>query len=118
MKRRMISLAALLLLLMSMSVNTAMAAANIVDADPELTISGTKANCYVDCVSDDPSDKLSVTLTLWCGESIVDTWSDSGTGSVTIDEDCTVVRGNTYRLVMIYRINGVLQPQVSVSANS
>ena len=117
MKRRVISLAALLLLLVSMSVNMAMAATEAVHGRPDLTINGTTANCYVK-LTGNSDDELSVTLTLWCGESIVDTWSDSGTGSVTIDEDCTVVRGNTYRLVMIYRINGVLQPQVSVSANS
>lgn len=117
MKKRVVSLVALLLLLVTVSVNTALAETYAVRGRPNLTINGTTASCYVKLIGDS-EDELSATLTLWCGESVVDSWSDSGPGSVTIDEDCTVVRGNTYKLVLTYRLNGVLQPQVAVTANS
>lgn len=115
MKKRFLSLTAAVLLVMAFTVN---AAARVEQNEPRLSISGTTATCFVNYRSAGATDRVKVTLTLWCGESIVDSWSNSGTGSVTISENCTVVRGNTYELVMIPTVNGVVKPQVSVTARS
>ena len=113
--KRVLSLAAVFLLLLSLSVN---AAARWDKNQPALVIKGTTAYCSIDYQSAKTTDKVKVTLTLWCGESPVDSWTESGTGGVVISEECSVVRGNTYRLVATPVVNGVAKPQLSVTADS
>ena len=48
----------------------------------------------------------------------MDKWTESGYGEVVIEETCTVVKGNTYDLVMMPVVNGVALEPVTVSANS
>jgi|GEM_PF-7015752 len=64
MKRRMFSLAALMLLVLSISVQAAQLRAA---GNPSLSFSGTTANCYVNYRSASTSDKVSATLTLYQG---------------------------------------------------
>ena len=116
MRKRVFSMTAVVLLAMALFLQTPTARA--IRGRPELTISGTTATCSVKLESGNSGDVLDVTLTLWCGESIVNSWSKSGAGSVSISERCSVVRYNTYELVLTYRVNGVLKPQVSVTADS
>ena len=115
MKKRIFSLALLAVMVLSL---TAQAATFALSGTPKLTISGTTATCSVDYSSTNADDELRVTLTLWCGESIVDKWTESGYGEVVIEETCKVVKGNTYDLVMMPVVNGVAQSAVTVSANS
>ena len=115
MKKRVFSLVLLSIMVLSL---TAQAATFALSGKPKLTISGTTATCSVDYSSTNADDELRVTLTLWCGESIVDKWTESGYGEVVIEETCKVVKGNTYDLVMMPVVNGVAQSAVTVSANS
>ena len=115
MKKRVFSLVLLSIMVLSL---TAQAATFALSGTPKLTISGTTATCSVDYSSTNADDELRVTLTLWCGESIVDKWSETDYGYVSITETCTVVKGNTYDLVMMPVVNGVAQSTVTVSANS
>ena len=115
MKKRVFSLVLLSIMVLSL---TAQAATFALSGKPKLTISGTTATCSVEYVSSNADDELRVTLTLWCGESIVDKWTESGYGEVVIEETCKVVKGNTYDLVMMPVVNGVAKPAVTVSANS
>ena len=115
MKKRVFSLVLLSIMVLSL---TAQAATFALSGKPKLTISGTTATCSVEYVSSNADDELRVTLTLWCGESIVDKWTESGYGEVVIEETCKVVKGNTYDLVMMPVVNGVAQSAVTVSANS
>ena len=115
MKKRIFSLALLAVMVLSL---TAQAATFAPSGKPKLTISGTTATCSVEYVSSNADDELKVTLALWCGESIVDSWTETGYGEVVIEETCKVVKGNTYDLVMTPVVNGVAQSTVTVSANS
>lgn len=83
-----------------------------------LDIEGTTATCSASYYSGNENDHLKVILTLWCGESIVATWSKAGYGSVDMCETCNVVKGNRYDLVMMPVYNGVAQETVTVSAYS
>lgn len=115
MKKRIISL--VLLAVMTLSL-TAQAATWSLRGTPRLTISGTTATCSVSCRSGNSDDEIKIILTLWCGESIVDSWSETGTGSVTMEETCRVVAGNYYELVMMPIVNGETLEPVTTSAYS
>ena len=113
MKRRMFSLAALLLLMLSISVQAAQPRA--VSNRPTLSFSGTTASCYVNCKGASTSDDLYATLTLYQGNTYVDSWSGSGTGSVFVSGQCAVKSGKSYTLTLSYSVNGEAKPSVSVS---
>lgn len=116
MKKRIVSLVLLAMMLLSLTAQAIEPRATV--NRPSLTISGTTANCFVCYVADDTDDTVKVTLALWCGDNIVNSWTETGTGKVTIDEDCKVVKGNTYDLVMMPVVNGVAKSTVTVSADS
>ena len=48
----------------------------------------------------------------------MDKWTETEYGYVSITETCTVVKGNTYDLVMMPVVNGVAKSTVTVSADS
>ena len=114
MKRRIFPLAVLLLLLLSVSAQAV--GLRAIRSSPSLTFDGTIAICSVDCKSGNSKDKLSVTLTLWQGNTQINSWSDSGTGRVIMSEQCTVKKGQSYKLTLSYSVNGQAQSSVSVSA--
>jgi len=74
---------------------------------PELRFDGTTATCSVSCRANNAKDKVEATLTLYQGESFVDSWNNSGTGRVFISGSCAVKSGKSYKLVLEYSINGI-----------
>ena len=115
MKKRIISLVLLAVMVLSL---TAQAATWNLRGTPRLTISGTTATCSVSCRSGNSDDEVKIILTLWCGESIVDSWTETGKGSVVMSETCHVVEGNYYELVMMPIVNGEALDPVTTSAYS
>lgn len=116
MKKRVISLAAVFLLVLSLSAQAADTRA--VSGSPKLTISGTTATCSVRYVAG-TKDSVSVTLSLKENGVRVASWSDSGTGSVTISEEYNGVKsGNRYELVLHAVVNGTVKPDVSVTVRT
>lgn len=63
---------------------------------PTLEFDGNIASCYARVVS--TGDNISVTMKLWYGNTLVDSWTKSGVSAVTLNETCTVTRGRTYTL--------------------
>lgn len=112
MRKRMISLATMLLLILSLTAQAAEPRA--IQAQPSLTFSGTTATCFVD-IMDKSNSKLTASLTLWQGSRRLASWSASGTGEVTISETYTVERGKSYKLVFNSTVNGKGQPEVTVT---
>lgn len=107
MKRRIFSLAAALLLVLSISAKAAENRA--IQPILRLSFSGTTAVCFGTCRSGNSSDRIAMTLILEQGGVEVDSWSASGYGQVTITEFSSVTKGKTYTLVMELSING--EPQ-------
>ena len=116
MKKRIFSL--VLLAVMALSLTAQAASPRMLSGSPKLKISGTTATCSATVESGNTNDEIKLILTLWCGESIVDSWSETGVGSVTIKETCKVVVGNYYELVMMPVVNGEALEPVTVSAYS
>jgi hypothetical protein len=111
MKRRFFLFVILLVLMLSF---TAHAASMAYVANPSLSFSGTTAYCAVVCRGDKTTDSISATLTLYQGNTQIDSWSNSGTFRVPVSGNCSVVSGVTYRLELTWTVNGVSQPDVSV----
>ncbi len=114
MKRRLFLFLSLLFLILSM---TAHAATTAYVANPSLSFSGTTAYCSVVCQGNKPTDSISATLTLYHGSSVVNSWSSSGKFCVPVSGNCTVTSGVTYRLELTWSVNGVSQPDISVTNN-
>ena len=70
----------------------------------KLTFSGTTANCMLTVKSSGAA--IDATLKLYHGTTMIDSWSASGTGSVTIGETHNCVSGQTYRLEAEVTVNG------------
>lgn len=114
MKRHILALGILLVLALTVSVQAIEPQA--VSSKPVLSFEGTTALCYVKCKGGSDSDTVEATLTLYQGTTYVDSWSNSGKGSVTISEECTVKSGKSYTLKLTYSINGASKPSVSTTA--
>lgn len=81
-----------------LSCTTAYAAeSRAVAARPSLSFDGTTANCEVVVTS---YGDIDITLSLWQGSTLIDSWSDSGFGMVSMSESCSVTKGKTYKLTV------------------
>lgn len=113
MKRRMISLALLVVLALSVSAQAVQPRASA--TYPTLVFSGTTATCSVSCKGDDPSDTVTATLTLYQGSNVVESWSASGRYRANISDSCAVQSGKTYTLTVEYTVNGEEMPSLSTT---
>lgn len=116
MKKKIASvLAPLLLLCILLAQTTQAAEIRLITRTAELSFNGTTAVCTAFCKGDSTKDSISATLTLYQGTTQIDSWSASGTGRVSFNEECKVEYGKTYRLELSCSINGAAQPAVSVT---
>lgn len=114
MRRRICVLIALLVLVLTIGVQAVEPRTS--DVRPNLSFTGTTANCSVICRGDESNDTVNATLTLYKGTTYVDSWSDSGTGRVTLRGSCKVESGQSYKLVVRYSVNGKSMPSASTTA--
>ena len=106
----------LLLVLSAIFAVSAYAASDrTIDVYPHLEFNGTKANCSVTILGERTTDKISATMELWQGNTLIDDWSASASGILKIDETTTVAKNKTYTLTVEYTVNGVEQTPVSIS---
>lgn len=111
MKKRFFAMAALLVLVLCVSAQAIEPLA--VKVTPILKFDGTMAECSVVCNGSSRSDEIDATLTLYHGDDVVDSWSNSGTYRVSVSGECRVVRGEEYTLEVTWSINGVRQQSTS-----
>ena len=88
MKKRMVVLLLVMIMISGLCVN-AMATERASQIKPKLSFSGKTANCSVTVVE---VGKLDVTLELWNGSEMVDSWSDSGTNYLNVSGSHAAVR--------------------------
>lgn len=105
MKKRMRAILLATVILSSLVISAAAAQARTIDAVPVLTFDGTTANCSVSITALGKS--ITATLELWRSDTLMDSWSDSATSRLIIDEDCKVTPGQTYTLKVNGTIGGV-----------
>lgn len=97
--------AALLLFLIAIPVS-AQATQRSTASIPNITFSGTTATCTVSVNGDSANDSISLTAKLYCGSDCIATWTDSGTGRLSIVKTKSVQSGKNYKLTADVTING------------
>lgn len=102
MKRRLIGTVAVLCLLLAVTANAVQM--RILRPTVSLSFSGTTANCSA--MVTDAGKKLDISLELWHGDDLVDSWPASGTGAVSVTGSCRVVKGETYTLIVTGTADG------------
>lgn len=73
---------------------------------PSLTFEGATAKCGI-VILGGTHDQIEVTLSLWHGNQLIDTWSEEGTGYLRMTESAQVTKEYTYTLEAVVAINGV-----------
>lgn len=114
MKKRMILLIAMIVFVLTMSVQAAEMRA--ISGKPILSFSGTTAYCSAVCTGEESRDRVCATLTLYQGSTYVDSWSGSGKGRISVSGNSTVKRGRSYTLTLTYSVNGTKKQSVSTRA--
>ena len=99
--RRILAFSITFILLFSVA---AFAATTAVGA-PSLTFSGTTANCEITVTQS--GKPIDVTLELYQGSTLIDSWTKSGSSRVKVSGSATVSSGLSYRLEAYGTINGV-----------
>ena len=112
MKKKKRLLAILLILCMLGSVMSIGAAARFDGGSISLSFSGNTANCGFNYFAENMNTTISVTLILWNGTTLVGSWSNSGTGYVTVSGTAAVTSGVTYRLAAYVVVNGDITPTI------
>lgn len=113
MKKRIIPLlliATLLLSTTAFAVEPRMSIGN-----PSLSFENGKANCIYYINTNNPNDKINVTMHLYRGLTLVDSWSASGYKSVSMSKTATAYTGATYQLTVNVSINDGTPSSSSVS---
>ncbi len=88
------------------------AAARFGSGDIELSFSGSKAYCDFLYTAENANTTISITLILWNGTTLVGSWSNSGTGYVSVSGTAAVTSGVTYRLAAYVVVNGDIIPTI------
>lgn len=111
MKKWIIPIALILVCALTLSVSAIEPRATRIT--PSLTFSGTTANCTV--IVSAVGSEIDVTMELWTGSTLVDSWNNDGTTRVVVEGSCTVTKGKTYTLKTYGTIDGVKFTGTSVS---
>ena len=80
-----------------------------------LTFDETTAVCEASCRGDKSTDYIKATLTLYQGSTYVTSWNGEGSYRAIVSGQRSVTRGKIYTLKLNYTINGVAQPEQSVT---
>ncbi len=94
--KRSILIALCIAMLLSLSLNVYAAEQRVSASQPTLDFSGTNALCGFTFVQF--GKHIEVTMELWYGNTLVDSWTKEGNHTVSFAETCPVVSGRTYTL--------------------
>ena len=93
----------------------AQAAYRQIAALPSISFRGTTATCSVIIRADKADDDISADISLWQGNSCIESWEASDSGMLTFSETSTVSKGKSYTLKVDFSINGNVQQSASHS---
>ena len=81
---------------------------------PEISFTGTTANCTVRIFADNMSKEIEATIKLWHGTTCLETWYVTGIGYLSWRDTATIASSNTYRLSVDATIDGRVLDQVYI----
>lgn len=112
--KKMLALITVILLVSSLPLSAFAATPRTPAIYPTLTFNGTTATCGL-VVTAENTDRITATVTLYKGSSVVARWTPSAVGTMGFYDYATVSRNTTYTLTAQVYINGVAQPPVSTT---
>lgn len=119
MKKTLCALLVMVVLLCSViPVSTKAAEPRILSIVPGLSFDGTTAYCEVAVVGDYSTDRYTVVIKLWEGNSCIATWDVISTGYVDFSRTHTVKLNTKYTLTVDVTLNGETLDRVSISRTS
>jgi len=71
----------------------------------QLSFRGTTAVCFVS-ISGAGSKYVSADISLWQGNTCIETWEKNNTGGISLKEEVPVSKGKDYTLIVEYTIGG------------
>jgi hypothetical protein len=86
-----------------------------IGVSPSLSFHDTTATCSVFIRANKANDDISADISLWQGNSCIESWEASGSGTLNFESTATVSKGKSYTLKIDFSINGKIQPSVSHS---
>lgn len=113
MKKRFVAVFFIISMLLMLPAHAATARAIVVT--PSLKFDGTTATCFVAITADKPEDKISATMELWQGNTLIDSWTGTGSWYLKLEKTTTVSKNKTYDLKISYSVNGVEKVPVSTT---
>lgn len=114
MKRKFVAVILILTMLVAFGTSASAAEPRATLIDPELSFSGTTAQCQVTVTA--VGKRIEATLELWNGNVLVDSWTGSASTRLVINGSTSVVRGQTYTLKVSGTIAGEAFEGTPVSA--
>lgn len=81
--------------------------------EPTLSFSGKTATCTYNLTN--YGKKIDITMELWRGSTLIDSWHKTGTSVISLNETCTVTRGLTYTLKVTGTCGGEAISSTSVT---
>lgn len=112
MVKRIVSLVVLLALILAIPAYAA--SQRLVDVLPDVTFANNNATCTVEIYADRSNDQINATMELWQGTRRIDSWNDSDSGYLFMEETACVETNTTYKLVVNYSINGITKNPVTI----
>lgn len=79
----------------------------------QFDVNGTVGNCTA--IVNSPTDYIEATMELRRGATVIDSWSESGIGSITLSEVVNLTRGYSYTLIVYGTTNGTSFPAKSIT---
>jgi hypothetical protein len=115
MKKRIMICLIVITLVASLSIHAFATSPRGIAIIPNLTFSGTTANCSVNVIGNNLTDKIEAEIKLWEGSRCLKTWTASATGYLVFGDTYSVSRNREYTLTVTVEINDISQGSHSVS---
>ena len=115
MKKRILIFLIVVSLCASMPINAFANSPRGIAIIPNLTFSGTTANCSVNVIGNNSTDEIEAEIKLWDGTQCLKTWTVSAMGYLVFGDTYSVSRNREYTLTVTVEINDIQQGSHSVS---
>ena len=102
--KKLISTLLIFCCVITLSITAYAAGPRRISGSPSLSFSGTTATCNLSVIS--AGSTIDCTLTLYEGDTIIQSWSGSNTGYLLLSGSTTVQHGHTYTLSGSGSVNG------------
>ncbi|MBR4057985.1 MAG: hypothetical protein IKK00_07660 [Oscillospiraceae bacterium] len=112
MKKRSIVL--LVLMAMLFAIPAYAESSRAIDYFTDIEFDGTEATCITQITGDRVTDSITATMTLKRGNRVINSWSGSGNGILSMRGIADVSRRVTYTLVLEWTVNGVAKTPVTI----